>query len=142
MSGPRCDARQHLQGAVFGIGLRERDPRGDLFVRIEAEIGAVLMPGDIGAILAAFGKDRSAEQHDVGTHEIFERVEDGRTAAELDQPRHCQMTFDLQAAIGAFAHLGLVGGDPRRTVGCPRGIHRAQRRQPALFAKMRHLRIG
>jgi hypothetical protein len=111
-------------------------------MRIEAEIGAVLVPGDVGAIVAPLGEDRSAEQHDVGANEVFKRIEDARTSGDLDQPRHCQMTLDLQAAVGAFAHFGFVGGDPHRAVRRPRGIHRAQRGQPALFAEMRHLRIG
>ena len=123
-------ARQHLQRAVLSRGLGERDPGRYLLMRIKAEIGAVLVPGHIGAVLAALGEDRCAEQHDVGPDQVFEHVEDRRAAAELDQPRHRQMALDLQAAIGAFAHLGFVGRDPRGAIGRLPGIHGAQRRQP------------
>ena len=74
---------QHLQRSVCGVGMREGDPGGGFFMRIETEIGAVLMPGDVSAILATFGEDRSAEQEDVRTDQVFERVENARAAGEL-----------------------------------------------------------
>lgn len=111
-------------------------------MRIETEIGAVLMPGDVSAILATFGEDRSAEQEDVRTDQVFERVENARAAGDFDQKRHGQMALDLETAVGAFAHPGLIGDDLRRAIGRLRGIERAQRSEPALFAKMTDLRVG
>ncbi len=72
-------AGQDLDAAHLGRGIGQRDPGGDLLGRIEAEISAVLVPGDVRPLVRLLQPGGEVVDQDVRPDQAFHRRAAGRT---------------------------------------------------------------
>jgi len=67
---------QMFHAAGLSAGIRQSNPGADLLMRIEAEIGTVLMPGGEGRRVGLLDEERTGPDQDVGADHVLDRIED------------------------------------------------------------------
>ena len=129
----RAPRRHHLHAAGLGAGVAQRDPGGDVLVRIEAEIGRVLVPRGKGRALRLLDEEGRGIDQDVGPDHALDRVEDPRMTRQPVEPRqehigggapapvaHIDRLAEPRLIAGkplaAFAELGLGQGRMRKRI--------------------------
>ena len=108
----------------------------------QPEVRRVLVPGHVTRVAAVLGEDGRAEEHDVRSDQVLDRVEDARIASELDQPREREVALDLERPIGVVAGGAFVGLEARAARGRFLRRQRIARIAVAVRAKLGDLRVG
>ena len=78
--------RQHVHAARDAARIRQRDPRGDVLVRLEAEVSRVLVPRGKRRGTRVLDEERAPENEDVGTDHVLDSIEHARVPHELVRP--------------------------------------------------------
>ena len=72
--GGEAASGDDAQTAVVAAAVAEGEPGGDLLVRLQAEIGGILVPGDVVPIAGLLGPDGRGEDQDVGADDRLDRI--------------------------------------------------------------------
>ena len=88
-------ARQVFQASVIYMAVRDRDPSAPYFHRIVAEIGRILVPSDEARVVRVLGQIAHVKQN-VGSQQVFDRIQQGWCGAELEKPLEQNMGFDRE----------------------------------------------
>ena len=102
-------AREHLHAAGLGCRIGQRDPGADLLLRLQAEIGAVLVPGGEGGRVRLLDEEGAGPDQDIGADHVLDGVEDARMADQVVEPG--------RVGIGMRAPLHVRFGDGRSQFG-------------------------
>src|SRR5688500_12615647 len=78
--------RQHVHAARDAARIRQRDPRGDVLVRLEAEVSRVLVPRGKRRGTRVLDEERAPDNEDVGTDHVLDSIEHARVPHELVRP--------------------------------------------------------
>jgi hypothetical protein len=79
--------RHHLHAAGFGAGVAQRHPRGDMLVRVETEIGRVLVPGGEGRAVRFLDEEDRGVDQDVEADHILDDIENALVPDQRIKPR-------------------------------------------------------
>ena len=123
VGGPEVRARDHPHAAVGPVAVGQRDPDRRQRVRIEPEIGRILVPRDEPPRARRLDPELRGEQQDVRADQVLHRVDDLGPRGERVRPREAEMALHVDVAGGEparrlerlerFAHgRGLAGAEP------------------------------
>ena len=80
----------HLRGCIG-----QRQPDGYQFVRIQPEIGGILMPGHIGAVLSTLDPEPGRKGENIGSDQILDHIENAVVKGEIVGPPKTEMAISV-----------------------------------------------
>ena len=117
---PPMRTRNDAQTAVFGSCGVDGNPDGARCQWPDRPVFPVLMPGRFGTDSGGFGKEAGVPQGEVRTDQLFDHVEHGRHAGDVEEGG--VEGQQRRAVVGEFRMLREVGGRGSRE--CRRGSRR------------------
>src|SRR5262245_11114802 len=94
-----------LHASCLPARVRQGDPGADLLLRLQPEIGAVLMPRREGRRVRLLDEERAGPYQDVGTYHVLYLVQDARRTDQFVEPGR------MSVGVGTPFHISI--GDRR-----------------------------
>ena len=105
--GVDVGARNHLHGAVAGVGVVDRQPHGDGLAGRQRPVGGVLVPAHPLAVAGLLEEEVGAPQDQVLAEQILYRIQDARLGAQVVEAGAVAVpAVDAVAAVPGGHRLG------------------------------------
>ena len=111
---PPVRARHHSHAAVVESAVGQGDPCGHDPGRVQAPVGAVLVPRDEPRIARVLGEDGHGPHEDVRPQQVLDGIEDPRVGGEIVSPAEVRLRVAERLGHGPPAEPGghLLEGGP------------------------------